>query len=45
MTSTEILKKEINDWLDKCPSNSVEIIADEDNYWDIRVKTVFLEDL
>ena len=33
MTTTE---QSLHDWLDKCPT-SVEIIADEDGYWDIRV--------
>ncbi len=31
-------RRPFHDWLDKCPSSSVEIIADEDGYWDVRVK-------
>ena len=29
-------EKSLHAWLDKCP-NSVEIIEDDDGYWDVRV--------
>tara|TARA_B100001250_G_scaffold69684_1_gene56003 strand:- start:23372 stop:23497 length:126 start_codon:yes stop_codon:yes gene_type:complete len=29
-------EKSLHTWLDKCP-NSVEIIEDDDGYWDVRV--------
>ncbi len=32
------IEQVLHAWLDKCPSSSVEIIADDDGYWDIRVK-------
>ena len=35
---TSKFEETLHAWLDKCPSNSVEIIADDDGYWDIRVR-------
>ena len=29
----------LHSWLDECPSGSVEIIADDNGYWDIRVRS------
>jgi hypothetical protein len=37
-TKTSKFEETLHSWLDKCPSNSVEIIADDDGYWDIRVR-------
>lgn len=36
-------EESLHAWLDKCPSSSVEIISDDDGYWDIRVQKELID--